>query len=284
MDATGPANAVAVSHERERTMQGAAREVLRGWLRTRDGDGGRALGRRAIADSADAIARLSRMDGIGGADRVLAEVGALAETLFPAPAPPRRWWQAARDPAPAAPTPERFAPLIDRLGDERDATMRRLIVLRTDRARLAESDGALEDAVHLIRALAPAIEAAARELGGEDPARAAALRSDGAAVLVEREHAVLTQLAVHRQARMTIDLLIANHETLDAALEQARTATLSALQVAVAARRATAARGATGDDDALRPDRVAAMRALDAALVQARTALVTLDGAPSGER
>ncbi|MFX7784317.1 hypothetical protein ABTJ92_19020, partial [Acinetobacter baumannii] len=66
--------------------------------------------------------------------------------------------------------------------------------------------------------LRPMIESAARELRVEQPERAAAVQDRGSAILLEREQALLTQQAIHRQAVMTLDLLIANQTVLDKAI------------------------------------------------------------------
>lgn len=134
---------------------------------------------------------------------------------------------------------EGFGKLVERLERERDDIARQMILLTSDRARFSDADRTLEAALGLIRALGPVLEAAAREVRNQNPTRASRLAQHGAVTLPEREQAVLTQLAINRQAILTLDLLIANQATLERALEQARMATLSALQVASAARRAT---------------------------------------------
>lgn len=279
--------------DRARTLQHVARDVLRAWLRTEDAYAFDRLGQDAIRASADETVRLGNPGDGGTAERLLSEIETLAGTIAEPAAPPRRWWSRARPEAKPATASDGFATLVDRLDRARDAITRRLIVAQSDRARFEDADLALERALALIRALVPTLEAAAREMRGEDPVRAARLTSVATETLPERERAVLTQVAIHRQAMLTLDLMMQNQATLERALEQARTATVSALQVALAARRAISdgtalaqqgaalsrltAAAATGDpgDSALH-----ARRMLDDAVAQARAAIAASAAVP----
>lgn len=269
---------VAAQAERERALQPVARDLLRRWMRDTDVDGLRSVGRTAIHASTEATAQLAALFGGDSGGHVLDEVDRLATRLIAPPVESGRWWRRRKPLAPEPPSSEALAPLIAQLDRQRDEGARRTISITTAKARLRAAEQALEDAVHLVRALGPAIEAAVREIRGDDPARAAMLHERGAATLLERRQAILTQLAVHRQAVMTLDLLAANQQALNSALEQARTATLSALQVGMAARRATSEAAALD----ISAGAAEARRMLADALGRARTALQEM-APPTGD-
>jgi len=271
MSDTHLVDTIAQAIERERALRPVARDVVRAWLRDGNAGGLDRVGHAAIADAADGAAYLANLGPGLATAPVLDDIERVA-TALGAPAPPPRWWSWQRPSAAPALDADGFARLVERLDHQRDEGARRILTLDTVRNRFAQTDRALEDAIHLIRALVPAIDAAVRELRGDDPARALALKERADATLLERQQAVLTQWAINRQAVMTIDLLVANQQRLNAALEQARTATLSAVQVAIAARRVTADAMPTGDT-------AAAHRMLSAALEQARSAVRGMEGA-----
>ena len=263
----------------DRDAQSRAREIVQRWLRS-DRDAFASLGQKAIRAASDATIRLSRFEGSQPAEHVLAELEALAAGLSAPPPAPQRWWARKPSPSEPAPTPAVLERLTGQLDRQRDEVLRRLLALETDRTRLAEESRGLEDATALLRALPAAVEAAAREIRGDDRAHAATLLAEADAALAQREQAVLTQMVVHRQAIMTLDLIIANHTTLSEALERARGALLAALRTATAARRATrdagmSARGAAAARNGEAGD---AGNALTDAVRQARKALASLRG------
>jgi len=278
---------VSNSPDREQAMRAAAREHLRAWMRPGGSIALERIGRDAIRDAADATARTSRSVEPASTEGILADIERFAAALTEPPKARTRWWSARR-PEADPPTASDLATLIERLDRQRDVLTRRMISLQTDRQRFTILDAALEDAVHLIRAFGPVVEAAVRELRAEGGNEAARIEAEASLALLKRQRAVLTQLAVHRQAIMTLDMIISNETTLSAALEQARTATVSALQVAMAARRA-AADGTLiarqGAALAQTIDRASAgnaggsehaKRMLEDALTQARTAIAAM--------
>lgn len=227
------------SPDREQALRAVAREHLRAWMRPGGSIALERIGRDAIRDAADATARTSRSVEPASTEGILADIERFAAALTEPPKARTRWWSSRR-PEADPPTALDLAALIERLDRQRDVLTRRMISLQTDRQRFVVLDAALEDAVHLIRAFGPVVEAAVRELRVQGGGEAVRIEAETAAALLDRQRAVLTQLAVHRQAIMTLDMIISNETTLGAALEQARTATVSALQVAMAARRAAA--------------------------------------------
>lgn len=225
---------------RTRAARESARNVVRQWTRDLDGDALGRVGFAAIRESADVVAyRLADIEAGGSTQDVLDEVRRIADAVAsPTEAQPSRWWRP-RKPIAAR---DSIAALVQRLDHERDAGARRMIALTGARSRFERGDRALGDAVLLIDALEAAIESGVREIRGSDPGRAAAMQERSATILLERRQAVTTQLAVHAQAMMTLDLMMANQQTLNSALDQARTTTLSALQVAMTAQSATRTR------------------------------------------
>lgn len=230
---------VVSSPEREQAMRAVAREQLRVWMRAEGSNALEKIGRDAIRNAAYATVRTSRAVELTSAERILTDIEVFATGLINPRKERRRWWSL-RHQSGGLPTESDLAALVERLDRQRDVLMRRMINLDTDRNRFAILDAALKDTIHLIRAFDPIIEAATRELRVQDEDEATRIKTKASAALLERQHAVLTQIAVHRQAIMTLDLVISNETILNAALEQARNATLSALQVAMAARRAAA--------------------------------------------
>ncbi len=256
----------------------SAREVFRRWMRDIDGDELNRVGSVAILQSADSVGQFANMARGPSAEMVLLEVEKFAIRLTVPATPPPRWRWFRKSGRTDGLPPYAIAALIHQLDRRRDDGTRRIISLKTVRTRLEQSELALQDALHLIDALELTVEAGTRELRVANPERAAAVWECGSAMLIERRRAVLTQSSIHRQSMMTLDLLMANQQTLNAALEQTRTITLSALQVASAAKRATA------DATVLRADATSAQvrRTLYDALEQARNALAATNHQEDG--
>lgn len=221
--------------------------------------------------SSDATAHLPALIEGRSAQTIIADVER-SIAAWDAPPPPRFPWLRGRQQTAPGLSPKDINTLVMRLDAERDESTRRMIFLTSARDRLAKATDGLEQALTTVELLRPMIESAARELRVEQPERAAAMQDRGSAILLEREQALLTQQAIHQQAVMTLDLLIANQTVLDKAIIQARTATLSALQVAMAARQVMS------DQTRIDPG-LAAERARDklrAALAEAHQAMETL--------
>lgn len=197
-----------------------------------------AIGRAAVEQSGVELARLD--PATSGGSAALSALDDIAAALdAPSPAP-GGWFGRAAPPA-AKPSLTELAGLIEA---ERDAALRQVLMLKTDRARLAAADAALDDAVALAALIEPLLKSAAREIAGDDPARAASLRGEIALRLAERQRDLLMQQTVVRQAMHTIDLLADGQATLIEALERARTLSVGAVRAAIAARRAVQAAGA----------------------------------------
>ncbi len=221
--------------------------------------------------SSDATAHLPALAEGRSAQTVIADIER-SIAAWDAPPPPRFPWLRGRQQTSPSLSPTDIDTLVMRLDAERDESTRQTILLTSARDRLARAAGGLEQALTTIELLRPMIESAARELRVEQPERAAAMQDRGSAILLEREQALLTQQAIHQQAVMTLDLLIANQTVLDKVIIQARTATLSALQVAMAARQVMS------DQTRIDPGHAAerARNKLRAALAEAHQAMETL--------
>lgn len=285
--------------DRAAILQQRTRDLIREWLSSVDDAAVlrviSLMGRDAIARAADGAARLptGRSPAAVEADAILAElratVEALAEPDMPAPRPRFRLFAPpALPPVDTQQTEARLADLLARLDRARDALLRDGIRFAADRTRLAEADAELEQVAHLLTGLVPRLDAAAREIAPDMPARAALLRGEATAALTERTRDVLTQLVVTRQGRLSLDLLVEGQETLAAAIARTSTTMMAALRTALAARTAIAD-GArmTAQADALRTtasaaadagDRSAAARRARAdAVTQMRRALIADD-------
>lgn len=252
-------------------LKTAAREIVRRWVRDASDVILDRIGEEAMRASSDATAHLPALAEGRSAQTVIADIER-SIAAWDAPPPPRFPWLRGRQQTSPSLSPTDIDTLVMRLDAERDESTRQTILLTSARDRLARAAGGLEQALTTIELLRPMIESAARELRVEQPERAAAMQDRGSAILLEREQALLTQQAIHQQAVMTLDLLIANQTVLDKVIIQARTATLSALQVAMAARQVMS------DQTRIDPGHAAerARNKLRAALAEAHQAMETL--------
>jgi hypothetical protein len=193
------------------------------------------IGRTAIERSAQEIARHA-----GGAARAdsaaLTTLDAIVAQLDPQPTPSRGWFGQRA----SAPKPD-VAGLVRTIEAERDAALRAVLVLQTDRARLGDADAAVDDAVSLATTLERFVLSAAREVAPERPERATLLRGDVAAALEVRRRDLLLQQTVLRHAIDAADLAAGAQEALVETLERARTLSVGAVQTAIAARSAVGA-------------------------------------------
>jgi hypothetical protein len=191
-----------------------------------------AVGRSAVEASARETARLGAQDGSEEARR-LAMLAGIVDAVCD---PPRRRWSFFR--SSSARTPTSISDVVAMIERERDAAMRKAMTMRTDRRRLEAADDGLEEALALIGLLDAGAVAVAREVAGDDPTRAAMLRTEVGAMLSARRGDLQLQLLVLRQAVATHDLISDGQTALADALDRARNVTVGAAQTAIAARRA----------------------------------------------
>jgi hypothetical protein len=218
---------------RQPTLRTNAQAMVRDWLQGRTLAIER-LGQRECGASTDAISRIGHEGGSTSATSVLSSLQEVTQALTPQQARRPRWWPAGAYTRHNATT--NLAPIIAQLERERDRLVRNLVTMKTIRQRVAEADEALDTVIRTVRSLSEVLQAARREVAGTADASPEGRLDDAERTLGERERAVVTQIAINRQALLTLDLLITNEITLQSALNDARTATVSALRLAEAAR------------------------------------------------
>ncbi|KPP86742.1 toxic anion resistance protein [Erythrobacter sp. HL-111] len=103
----------------------------------------------------------------------------------------------------------------------------------TERAKLWEAMGELEQMIHIARTLGARLEAKANELDSSDPAKAKALRESALFYVRQRTQDLLTQMAVTVQGYLALDLVKKNNIELVKGVDRASTTTVSALRTAV---------------------------------------------------
>ncbi|MFH8840196.1 toxic anion resistance protein [Streptomyces sp. NPDC017868] len=121
--------------------------------------------------------------------------------------------------------------IVDALRSGRDELHRDNAALRTERARLWETMGKLQEYAVLTDALDAAVEE--RIALAPDPARADALRADVLFPVRQKHQDLLTQLAVCAQGYLAMDVVRRNNDELIKGVERAATTTVSALRIAV---------------------------------------------------
>lgn len=273
--------------DRAVALRQTARDVVRGWLALADpnriGDKVGSIGAQAIAAGADSSRRLlASLPPQADAGTVLDALRRLAEGAVPQP--PARGWRMFQRPAPPVDIEAELGVIVAQLEEQRDRLMLAAVRIASERERVAEADRRLEEAAHLIRTLIAGADAAAREIGSSDPTRAAVLRGAAAEKLHERLGDVLTQLAVTRQGRLSLEIIRDGYETLAGAIDRARSTMVAALRTAALAGRAVAEGQRLGEQaaaldrtasaaGAASPERaVAVRRALDDAIAQVSSA------------
>ncbi|MFD4034110.1 toxic anion resistance protein [Streptomyces sp. NPDC058637] len=105
--------------------------------------------------------------------------------------------------------------------------------LHTERARLWETMGKLQEYVVLTDALDGAVEQRIAETEATAPDRADAMRADVLFPVRQKHQDLLTQLAVCAQGYLAMDVVRRNNEELIKGVDRAATTTVSALRIAV---------------------------------------------------
>ncbi|KEO89187.1 toxic anion resistance protein [Erythrobacter longus] len=103
----------------------------------------------------------------------------------------------------------------------------------TERAKLWEAMGELEQMIHIAKTLDAKLEAKALELDASDPAKAKALRESALFYVRQRTQDLLTQMAVSVQGYLALDLVKKNNVELVKGVDRASTTTVGALRTAV---------------------------------------------------
>ncbi|RST06204.1 toxic anion resistance protein [Streptomyces sp. WAC07149] len=123
--------------------------------------------------------------------------------------------------------------IVGALRGGQDELRRDNAALHTERARLWETMGRLQEYAVLTEALDAAVEQRISEAERTDPGQADALRADVLFPVRQKHQDLLTQLAVCAQGYLAMDVVRRNNEELIKGVDRAATTTVSALRIAV---------------------------------------------------
>ncbi|MFB7271569.1 toxic anion resistance protein [Streptomyces sp. NPDC056244] len=123
--------------------------------------------------------------------------------------------------------------IVSSLRGGQDELRRDNAALHTERTRLWETMGKLQEYAVLTSALDTAIEERVTSLEFTDPTQADALRADVLFPVRQKHQDLLTQLAVCAQGYLAMDVVRRNNEELIKGVDRAATTTVSALRIAV---------------------------------------------------
>ncbi|MFG2996411.1 toxic anion resistance protein [Streptomyces sp. NPDC048340] len=123
--------------------------------------------------------------------------------------------------------------IVGALRGGQDELRRDNAALHTERARLWETMGKLQEYAVLTEALDAAVEQRIAETGHSDPQRADAMRADVLFPVRQKHQDLLTQLAVCAQGYLAMDVVRRNNDELIKGVDRAATTTVSALRIAV---------------------------------------------------
>ncbi|MFI5669296.1 toxic anion resistance protein [Streptomyces sp. NPDC051704] len=123
--------------------------------------------------------------------------------------------------------------IVGALRSGQDELRRDNAALHTERARLWETMGKLQEYAVLTEALDTAVEERIAETGGTDPAAADVMRADLLFPVRQKHQDLLTQLAVCAQGYLAMDVVRRNNDELIKGVDRAATTTVSALRIAV---------------------------------------------------
>ncbi|MFE2552469.1 toxic anion resistance protein [Streptomyces sp. NPDC059355] len=123
--------------------------------------------------------------------------------------------------------------IVGALRGGQDELRRDNAALHTERARLWETMGKLQEYAVLTEALDTAVEERIAETGHTDPAAADVMRADLLFPVRQKHQDLLTQLAVCAQGYLAMDVVRRNNDELIKGVDRAATTTVSALRIAV---------------------------------------------------
>ncbi|MFF2386614.1 toxic anion resistance protein [Streptomyces sp. NPDC058108] len=123
--------------------------------------------------------------------------------------------------------------IVGSLRGGQDELRRDKAALQTERVRLWETMGKLQEYVVLTQALDTAVEEHIAGVGTTDPAQADTLRSDVLFPVRQKHQDLLTQLAVCAQGYLAMDVVRRNNDELIKGVDRAATTTVSALRISV---------------------------------------------------
>lgn len=123
--------------------------------------------------------------------------------------------------------------IVGSLRGGQDELRRDNAALHTERTRLWETMGKLQEYVVLTEALDGAVEQRIARAAATDPVQADALRADVLFPVRQKHQDLLTQLAVCAQGYLAMDVVRRNNDELIKGVDRAATTTVSALRIAV---------------------------------------------------
>ncbi|MFG2478366.1 toxic anion resistance protein [Streptomyces fagopyri] len=123
--------------------------------------------------------------------------------------------------------------IVGSLRGGQDELRRDNAALQTERVRLWETMGKLQEYVVLTQALDTAVEEHIAGVDTADPAGADTLRSDVLFPVRQKHQDLLTQLAVCAQGYLAMDVVRRNNDELIKGVDRAATTTVSALRISV---------------------------------------------------
>ncbi|MFJ6982121.1 MULTISPECIES: toxic anion resistance protein [unclassified Streptomyces] len=123
--------------------------------------------------------------------------------------------------------------IVGSLRGGQDELRRHNAALQTERVRLWETMGKLQEYVVLTEALDAAVERHVAEVAAGDPAQGDALRADVLFPVRQKHQDLLTQLAVCAQGYLAMDVVRRNNDELIKGVDRAATTTVSALRISV---------------------------------------------------
>ncbi|MEV6617717.1 toxic anion resistance protein [Streptomyces sp. NPDC051051] len=123
--------------------------------------------------------------------------------------------------------------IVGSLRGGQDELRRDNAALQTERVRLWETMGKLQEYVVLTEALDDAVERHVAGVGATDPAQADTLRADVLFPVRQKHQDLLTQLAVCAQGYLAMDVVRRNNDELIKGVDRAATTTVSALRISV---------------------------------------------------
>jgi len=126
-----------------------------------------------------------------------------------------------------------IAAILQRLESGKKELLLDNAAIDTERQKLWEAMGELEQMIHIAKTLDARLEAKALELDTVDPAKAKALRESALFYVRQRTQDLLTQMAVSVQGYLALDLVKKNNVELVKGVERASTTTIAALRTAV---------------------------------------------------
>ncbi|MER5533606.1 toxic anion resistance protein [Streptomyces mirabilis] len=123
--------------------------------------------------------------------------------------------------------------IVGSLRGGQDELRRDNAALQTERVRLWETMGKLQEYVVLTQALDTAVEKHVAAAEAVDPAQADTLRADVLFPVRQKHQDLLTQLAVCAQGYLAMDVVRRNNDELIKGVDRAATTTVSALRISV---------------------------------------------------